>query len=506
MSAILRRCAFASLGLAAMTVPAQAIDIMYPWPAFQCIAGSCTDGNGTVRIPDRTEYTALWTRGQLTGGTTFRVRSPLDPGRVETFAVNSEGTELRGTELRGNTIGGAEGEFSGIFAEVANPFIEGKTYAYRTGRYTDRTSGYIYDGTFSFIPARNGSLSGGYYVFQGARIDETNNEVLAGLFVTGFDHSSTHYPLKFTRARPDYLVKLKQEFAKSLALLADEKRMTAEANRLREAEAAESARQSSESMASVLGVIGGVIALGTQRGNNSLFTLQDSSFSTLTNGLLGQQSSGDVLNDVLSQVIRQAGNDPALARVLGDTSDMAKLIETLGSLGKSSQPTTVTQYLQQGPISMRKPTPATTAQNSRKAKTPAGKTTPPASAPAAATSARTASADWDALGALGGPSSPDTVPFTVQCGGRSQSGMIPVPDRTNCVEQFKAFSAVRCFPGWPMHKTNIDRLRCAVERSRGKYKTDYSRQLQGAQKLIRENAPECNPQVGCTGRTRLGNN
>lgn len=502
MNATLRRHAFAALGLAAWAGPAQAIDIINPWPISQCVAGTCADGMGTVRISDGTEYTGLWTGGQLTGGTTFKIRSPRDRNRVEEIAVDRDGKELRGTELRGIGFGGVEGEFTGAFAEVANPFIKGKTYAYRVGRYTDRKSGYVYDGTFSYIPARRGSLPGGYYIFQGARIDETNNEVLTGIFVTDFDHSSQSYPLRFTKARPDYLVKLKREFTDSLAKLADENHAAAEADRLRKAEAAESARPSAENMASLLGIMGGVIVLGNQRGNQSLSNLQESFLSTLTNDLLGQQSSDGALNDALAQIVRQAGLDPSLARILGDTSDAAKLIETLGRLSKSNQPTTVARYRQQNPVGTTTPKSKTTAQNDKKAKTSATKTMPPATAPAA----KAASADWDALGALGGPGSPDTVSFTVQCGGRSQAGMIPVPDKTNCVPEFKAFSSIRCFPGWPMHKTNIDRLRCAVERSRGNYKTEYSRMLAGAQKLIRENAPECNPQVGCTGRTRLGNN
>jgi len=327
------RLAIAAVTSVLSSLPALAIDTAIFGAGAQCVAGSCTTGEGTIRIPDGTEYAGSWSGGRHIEGRTYRVRSRLQPERVVEIEMHNDGTPIKGTVLRGdpNNGKGAVGEFTGSFAEVQNPFTNGRLSTYSVGTYTDRKLGLSYEGEFSYVPTRSGGVVSGYMIFQGARIDDESDEVVRGLFVS--EKAFPGYPILFRRARPDYLVKLQRDFEAE------------QAGAAAQARAAEDNQRAGDNMVSLLGVMGGLMAISG--GGNKLGALQSNSLSGLTGALTGKQSSGDILKGMLSQVAQQAGADPSLARALGGNTSPSTLIGSLSGLGKSNQTMTRAQYAAQ---------------------------------------------------------------------------------------------------------------------------------------------------------------
>lgn len=332
------RFSLTALALATLTLPAVAIDPKQHGTAAQCVAGTCTSGEGTIRTQDGTEHTGLWTNGRYTEGRTYKIRSRIQPDRVTEMQVSGEGMPIQGTVLRGdpNNGQGTVGEFSGTFSQVWNPFINRNVSSYHIGKYSDKT-GRSYEGEFSYIPARIGGTIAGYFIFQGARIDDENDEVIRGLFVS--EQAFPGHAILFRKARPDYLIKLKRDFEVSQVQAVTDARAAVQA--------AEDDRRSSESMGALLGVMGGLLAISGGGGSGRLGSLQSSSLSALTGGLTGKQSSGDILQGVLSQVMQQAGSDSSLSKSLGGASSAAGLISSLTGLSKSNQPMSRAQYAAQ---------------------------------------------------------------------------------------------------------------------------------------------------------------
>lgn len=227
-----------------------------------------------------------------------------------------------------------------------------------------------YEGEFSFIPTYNQNLPGGIYIFQGARIDEEADEVVPGLFVSR-EHFLDH-PVIFSRARPDYLAKLKLDFETAQSKFA--------ADSHAQAVARGSERQSRENFGLLLGVMGGLLAMGNMGSmselgdvgsiggllNNfgggssggvqamtaligggrggGLGNLQSASLAVLINGILGGKSSGEMLTGVVSMVMQQ-GKSVVLA---GDQTDPAAgLIASLSQLAQSNTTMTRKQYAAQ---------------------------------------------------------------------------------------------------------------------------------------------------------------
>lgn len=326
----------ALLLLGALALPAGAQDAAQHGAGARCIQGDCNNGTGTIRHEDGNEYTGTWSGGRFIDGT-YRVRYPFEASRTSELSFNAQGQPVAGTLLRGNPYGippGTVGSFTGTFRSNFNPILNRTTSTYHQGRYTDQI-GRIYDGEFSYLPVHKAGLPSGSFIFQGVRIDDEADEVIRGLFIS--DPAATGFPIQFRRARPDYLVKLQQDFESDKVQAATDARAAAQA--------AEDARQSSSNMGAVLGIMGGLLAIGG--GGNRLGGLQSSVLSTLSGGISGKQSSSAILSGVLSQVVQQATNDPALAGRIGDTSNPAHIISTLTGLGSSSKSMTRSQYAAQ---------------------------------------------------------------------------------------------------------------------------------------------------------------
>ncbi|MBP6853431.1 MAG: hypothetical protein KA164_17665, partial [Rhodoferax sp.] len=170
-------------------------------------------------------------------------------------------------------------------------------------------------------------------IFQGVRIDNETDEVVRGLFVS--EQVFAGHPILLRKARPDYLVKLQRDFEAEQVGAAAETRAT------------EDRQRSGENMASLLGVMGGLMAISGGGGGNRLGALQSNSLAGLTGALTGKQSSGDILKGVLAQVAQQAGADPTLARALGGATQPGDLLSNLSGLGKTGQTMTRAQYAAQ---------------------------------------------------------------------------------------------------------------------------------------------------------------
>lgn len=326
----------ALLLLGALALPAGAQDATQHGAGARCIQGDCNNGTGTIRHEDGNEYTGAWSGGRFIDGT-YRVRYPFEASRTSELSFNAQGQPVAGTLLRGNPYGvptGTVGSFTGTFRSNFNPILNRTISTYHQGRYTDQI-GRIYDGEFSYLPVHKPGLPSGSFIFQGVRIDDEADEVIRGLFIS--DPAATGFPIQFRRARPDYLVKLQQDFESDKVQAATDARAAAQA--------AEDARQSSSNMGAVLGIMGGLLAIGGAGGR--LGGLQSSALSTLSGGISGRQSSSAILSGVLSQVVRQATSDPALAGQIGDTSNPANIISALTSLGGRGSSMTRSQYAAQ---------------------------------------------------------------------------------------------------------------------------------------------------------------
>lgn len=268
------------------------------------------------------------------------------------------------------------GEFFGQEATMAHPFSQKTVRVFRSGKYVDYELGLTFEGEFSFIPTYKSDLSSGVYIFQGVRIDDEADEVVSGLFVSR-EHFLDH-PLIFSRARPDYLAKLKQDFESAQSKFA--------ADAQAQAIARESERQSRENFGSLLGVMGGLLAIGsmssmgklTDAGNlgglignfgggsggavagtiamaalgsgghgASLGNLQSASLAALTDGILGRKSSADMLTGVVSMVAQQAlqGKDSGPSGVQADVA--SGLAASLGQLAQNNTSMTRKQYAAQ---------------------------------------------------------------------------------------------------------------------------------------------------------------
>jgi len=247
---------------------------------------------------------------------------------VTTVSAEPQSGQVISTHKRGGgpdaAYGQRGGEYTGTLVEVWDPFIKSNVVSYSVGTYVDYGTGHRYEGEFSFIPARANGVVSGYYLFQGARIDNEVDEVIQGLFVS--DQSFPTTGIRFRRARPDYLVKLQEDSQTSQV------QATADA---------EKQKRSRENMSTILNVMGGLLSIA---GGGNLQSLQSSSLSALTSGLTGKGSSSDILQGVVSQIVSRAGGDTSLGKVLGGSTDASSVILSLTGLNKSSQPMTKAQY------------------------------------------------------------------------------------------------------------------------------------------------------------------
>lgn len=304
-----------------------------------CIAGTCADGNGTLQLSTAT-YTGPWVNSWFTAGT-YTVVYAAAPGQAHELSIDANGFPLKGTTQRGSKHDVLRDPtfYTGTYAKVWNPFDRQQVPRYAQGRYTD-ARGVVYEGDFDFVPGLSGTLAGGYYIFQGTRIDEEADEVTSGLYISDWTtaegrvtEAPSYLPVVFFRARPDYIAKLQAD------LRADLERVNAE-------EAAKLAREreSRENWNTLFATALGVAAVvGTAR-LVSRSGASTSTVSTLGDTLASRQSAPAASQKMVADVRERAKTDPLLAKRIGKASD-AEVATMLRDAGRAPPPKmTVAEY------------------------------------------------------------------------------------------------------------------------------------------------------------------
>jgi hypothetical protein len=292
------RLSAAALALAAVAAHAQSPEVH--GAGAQCLAGDCNNGVGTVRNVLGQEYTGPWRGGRFVAAE-YRVRWPAAPDRVTTLTTDGDGLIVRGTQVRG-LAGGIfkPSTFSGSFARVWSPFTERPLASPASGRYED-SKGVIYEGEFDYVPALSvygNTTVTGFFVFQGVRIDPLLDEVTQGLYIS--DETFAGDSIRFSRARPDYIAKLQQDYRFSREKDAQQK---AEESRSR------------EMWGPLLELALGVAASG--RGSKLLGLGGDrTGFNLITRVMRGAESPENALQGLAGEFQRRAGLQPDLAKLV----------------------------------------------------------------------------------------------------------------------------------------------------------------------------------------------
>jgi hypothetical protein len=270
-------------------LPSLLLAILAPVPAaavtsVACVAGNCRDGQGTSR--------------------------------------SSEGHE-----------------FTGQFALAADPFLGRPVSVMQSGTYTDARTGRRYEGEFNFIPAK----IGGYYIFQGARIDDELDEVTRGLFASDKVNFGGQQII-FHRARVDYIEQLRSEFDASVAQFKVDQQLGRERDAARAAELEAGQSRGGGGLSMLLGVVGGL----AQIGGVNLRGLQGNALSGIAGVVTGRQSTGSVLEGVASQLLQQVSGNAGLAKALGNPTSTTAVLSGLSALGKTAAPMSRAEYAASG--------------------------------------------------------------------------------------------------------------------------------------------------------------
>lgn len=304
-----------------------------------CISGNCTDGVGTLQLGHAT-YTGPWSNSWFTAGT-YGVVYAVYPAQSHELTIDAQGYPLSGTTHRGykgDTLRDPS-LYTGTYAKVWNPFDRKQVPRYAQGRYVD-ASGVAYEGDFDFVPGLINTLAGGYYIFQGVRIDEALDEVTPGLYISDFTTADVRVaefpsilPVVFHRARPDYIAKLHDDLRADLA------RVNAE-----EAAKLAQERASRENWNSLFATALGVAAVVGTVKLASRSSASPSTVNALGDTLAGKQNVPSANQKMVSDLRERAKSDPALARRIGRASD-AEVAAMLQQAGRTApQKMTMAEY------------------------------------------------------------------------------------------------------------------------------------------------------------------
>lgn len=307
-----------------------------------CVSGNCANGEGSVRFGFAT-YTGTWIKSDFTAGT-YSVVYTAYPEQTFELTLDATGYPVKGTVPRGSKgdVLRDPSLYTGSFAKTWNPFDRTHVPRYAQGRYTD-ARGVVHEGEFDFVPGivGSGTLAGGYYIFQGVRIDEDADEVTSGLYIsdwTTHDVRAGEYPsylpVIFHRARPDYIAKLQDDLRNDL------QRVNAEeaAKLARERESRESWNTLFSTALGVAAVVG-VAKIASRSSGASTGTV-----NALSDTLASKQSAPAANQKMVGELRERAKTDPVLAKRIGKSSD-AELTAMLQQAGRTPPPKmTVAEY------------------------------------------------------------------------------------------------------------------------------------------------------------------
>lgn len=304
-----------------------------------CLSGNCVNGIGTVRRTDGT-FTGPWSQGQFTAGE-YLVRYTAFPQEEYALKLDADGFPLAGTVVRrsGSTMDGRMARYTGSFKRVWHPIKRAYVLRYDQGSYVS-PNGYVFEGQFDFIPTgTDRTLSMGYYIFQGVRIDEQLDEVRPGLFISeittsegAVDDFLASLPVQFFRGTPDYLVKLQQDLENDIA-----KVDAAEATKRAQE------RASRETWKNVLGVTLGAIAV-VGVAHYASRSQPGPATTAIGDTLRGARKPEEATAATIADLRERAKTSPELARKIGNADDkqLAQMLQ--GASTSATRPMTRAEY------------------------------------------------------------------------------------------------------------------------------------------------------------------
>ncbi len=204
---------------------AHALDVTHPeW--YRCEQGDCRNGTGRVYDVMQNQWIdGTWRGGQTIAGSTYWVSHPLTRGKRYEQVYGEDGRIVSGTTLRGiGAMGRAVPRFTGTYARVDHAFMRGARLAVPEEGVYDMGQGIEYRGRFDYVPAKGseaGQITQGYFVFFGERVDTDDDSRESGLFVSDTAVVGGA-PIRFVRARPDYMLVLQQQYQRDLMIAADD--------------------------------------------------------------------------------------------------------------------------------------------------------------------------------------------------------------------------------------------------------------------------------------------
>jgi len=202
---------------------ALAMDVSDPqW--YACQSGDCLNGRGSVfEHYTGIVYTGNWQHGQTVPGTRYTIQHKNLPGKAFEQTYGSDGLLASGTMLRTITAFGTIGIFNGSFTSIDHPFVRRRVAVPKEGIY-EVGNGFEYRGRFEYLPAKDMSSTNnmiwGYFVFYGDKVDTDDGTTETGLFVS--ERAASGATLLFNRADPGYLVLLRSNQTRDLAIAQEE--------------------------------------------------------------------------------------------------------------------------------------------------------------------------------------------------------------------------------------------------------------------------------------------
>ena len=324
-----------TLALPATAFPASTA----PQHGGTCLSGDCVNGYGTVRGKSGNEYTGPWSNSWFTAGR-YSMLYIEYPGQHFDLVVDAQGYPLEGTVPRHKRKGKHDSTYessiyTGTFAKLYHRYEKKYVPRFAKGSYTDINDD-IYEGDFDFVP----SLMGGYYIFQGVRINKADDQVRPGLYISdltsidvviGEQHSWSL--INFHRATPDYLVTIQDTIQKEV-----QEADAVEAARL--AKERESSEYWKNAFTTALGFVAvvGVVAVASR------YSGSPAGVSAMGDKLRGDTTSQGATNKMTKELRERARTDPALAKRIGNATD-GELVVMMQQAGRKAPASmTMAQY------------------------------------------------------------------------------------------------------------------------------------------------------------------
>lgn len=204
--------------LLAYGAQAQCLDIKNPY-RFTCRQGDCVNGEGTVFDGYLSiSMSGAWRNGETIPGVTYKLSSARVPGARMEQVYGADGLLASGDMPRPKAVGTKMAMFRGKYVGIEHPFLKVKIPVPSTAVY-DTGFGVEYRGRFEFLPAKSGihtTVSSGYFIFFGEKVDTVDGETETGLYVSG--ETLLGMPVGFMKAEPSYLIEMQKRYQRDMQI------------------------------------------------------------------------------------------------------------------------------------------------------------------------------------------------------------------------------------------------------------------------------------------------